>query len=403
MRIFIVCLILGSLIGITPPLLPAQQNQTPHQSAQEIEDLKKRVSVLEKQLQVMENVDKMELVKNYTDVKAKLADANAKLATVDVAKLRRELKDYNDEWLGKWSDRFVGIVVGIIGVAVTILLGVGTSLGYWLRSRADRLIVDEVAKSLNGFRNALKDLNILKTQLGMLEKEHTVSILTEVLHWSMQDEHRHTEPIKALREEALLDVLRDGRYDDEDRDLELRYKSAEILSARKSPRLVSPVLELLNSVIDSDSDFDFETEQYLKGFVNLIEYIHTEDTHEGLTKVLTRLLTENPKHKELFVTETAFSLAMVSLKLNLGNSVSMLKLAIPQLDIGQDIQQALKNLARLFDIFNEPEGMKEMLTTHGQSLPSEVVNTCLELLRKHDPAFVENWPSENTTDDAESS
>ena len=79
--------------------------------------------------------------------------------------------------------------------------------------------------------------------------------------------HRHPEPIKALREEALLDVLRDGRYDDEDRDLELRYKSAEILSARKYPRLVSPVLELLNSVIDSDSDFDFETEQNLKGFV----------------------------------------------------------------------------------------------------------------------------------------
>ena len=75
-------------------------------------------------------------------------------------------------------------------------------------------------------------------------------------------------------------------------------------------------------------------ENKVKGFVNLLANIHTEDTHEGLTKFLTRLLTENPKHKELFVTETAFSLAMVSLKLNLGNSVSMLKLAIPQLDIG---------------------------------------------------------------------
>ena len=233
MRMFIVRLLLGALVGVTPPQVSAQQIQTPHQSAQEIQDLKKRISVLEKQLQTVENVEKMEVVKNYADVKAKLADANAKLATVDVAKLQRELKDYNDEWLGKWSDRFVGIVIGIIGVAVTILLGVGTSLGYWLRSRADKLIVDEVAKSLNGFRNALKDLNILKTQLGVLEKEHTVSILTEVLRWSMQDEHRHPEPIKALRDEALLDVLRDGRYDDEDRDVELRYKSAEILSCQE--------------------------------------------------------------------------------------------------------------------------------------------------------------------------
>lgn len=396
MNRFIACLLLGSLFGIMALSLPAQQHQNLQGSAQEIKVLKQRISELEKQLQIVENVEKIEL-------QAKLAEANAKLVNVELEKFRRELKDYNDEWLGKWSDRFVGIVVGIIGIAVTILLGVGTSLGYWLKSRADKLIVDEVAKSLNGFRNALKDLNILKTQLGVLEKEHTVSILTEVLRWSMQDEHRHPEPIKALRDEALLDVLRDGRYDDEDRDVELRYKSAEILAARKSPRLVSPVLELLNSIIDSHSDFDFETEQNLKGFVNLLAYIYTEETYEGLTKSLNRLLTENPKHKELFVTETVFALAMVSLKLNLGSSVSMLRLAIPQLDIGQYNQQALKNLARLFDIFNEPEGIKEMLTTHGQSLPSEAVGTCLELLRKHDLEFVEKWRAENTTDDAESS
>ena len=68
MRIFIICLLLGTLVGVTPPPVSAQQNQTPHQSAQEIEDLKKRVSVLEKQLQVMENVDKMELVKNYEEL-----------------------------------------------------------------------------------------------------------------------------------------------------------------------------------------------------------------------------------------------------------------------------------------------------------------------------------------------
>ena len=166
--------------------------------------------------------------------------------------------------------------------------------------------------------------------------------------------------------------------------------------------MVSPVLELLNSVIDSDSDFDFETEQYLKGFVNLLADIHTEDTHEGFTKFLTRLLTENPKHKELFVTETAFSLAMVSLKLNLGDSVSTLRLAIPSLEIRHSDGTAQNNLARYFDIFHEPEGIKEILEYHGTTLSSEVVDKCLKLLRKHAPEFVETWRVQNTTDDSES-
>ena len=113
----------------------------------------------------------------------------------------------------------------------------------------------------------------------------------------------------------------------------IRYKAAEILAARKSPRLVSPVLEHLNSIVDADADLDFETENILRSLTNYLGGIHTKETYEGLTKFLNRLLTENPKHKELFITATAFSLAMVSIKLNLGNSVSMLKLAIPQLNV----------------------------------------------------------------------
>ena len=92
MRIFIVCLLLGALCGITPPLLPAQQNQTPQQLAQEIEVLKSKVFELEKQFQAVENVEKMEL-------QAKLAEANTKLLNAELAKFEQDLRDSNNKWL----------------------------------------------------------------------------------------------------------------------------------------------------------------------------------------------------------------------------------------------------------------------------------------------------------------
>ena len=54
MQKFIACLLLGALLGMIPPLLPAQQNQSMQKSDLEIEALKKRVSELEKQLQAVE-------------------------------------------------------------------------------------------------------------------------------------------------------------------------------------------------------------------------------------------------------------------------------------------------------------------------------------------------------------
>ena len=89
MKKFITCLLLGALLGMIPPPLPAQQNQN-----QEIEALKKRVSELEKQLQTVENIEKL-------DLQAKLADANAKLANAEFGKFERELRDSNRNWLNQ--------------------------------------------------------------------------------------------------------------------------------------------------------------------------------------------------------------------------------------------------------------------------------------------------------------
>ena len=192
-------------------------------------------------------------------------------------------------------------------------------------------------------------------------------------------------------------------FDDEGEKEAIRYKAAEVLVARKSPRLVPPMLKFLNLVVDSESNIDFEKQQDLRDFTNFFAYVPTQETHDGLDKFLNRLLTENLKHSNLFLTVTVFSLAWVSLKLNIGDSVSTLRLAIPGLEIRQTQSTALKNLARYFDIFNEPEGIKEMLTCHGTNLPTEVIDKCLELLQKHDPAFVETWRTQNAQDNTESS
>ena len=380
MRKISVCVFLGVLIGIIPPLLSAQQNQNTQKLISEIEDLKQRVLELEKQLQIVENVEKL-------DLQAKLAEANAKLAGAQFGKYERELRDSNDDWLRNW---------GIF--AFTVLAVVGASALAWVKSRTNQLIADAVEKNLGGFKEAVDEQEVIKNQLTVLEKEYAASTLGSYLSVRLDKEEFHPEEIKVLRDETLVPIFGDERYD-----LRFRYKTAEVLAARRSPRLVSPLLDILNTVVDSDSDVDFQSQDSLRGFMNCLGYIHTQECYEGLTEFLNRLLTENPKHKMLFLTDAVFSLALVSLKLNLGNSVSMLRLAVPQLDVGQHNQQALMNLARQFDIFNEPEGIKEMLTSHGTSLPSEVIDKCLELLQKHDQVYVEKWRTQNAQDNAESS
>ena len=389
MKQFIVCQLLAVLFGMTLPLASAQQNQSLQQLTQEIELLKSKVSELEKQLQIVENVEKMEL-------QAQLAEANTKLLNAEFVKFKRELKDSNDEWLRTWSYWFLGV----IGFFALILLGVSAVFWSWLNSRANQLIADEVRKHLNGFKEALTDLNILKNQLGVLEKEHTVSILQDLRGWFLQDEHGHPEPVKALREETLLEILTDGRYDDANLDLQLRYKAVEILAARKSSRLVSPALEILNSVVDSDSHIDFQTENSLCGFINSLARIHTPESYQGLKRFLNRLLTESPKHKDTFLMETVLAFGWAAIELNIRDSVSILKSAMPHLQ--HPGYEDLSKLVEYFDRFNDSAGIKEILTKHVTSGMPEVKRQCLDALEKYDPEFAANWRAQHTTDDAES-
>lgn len=370
----------------------------------EIAALKKRISELENKLRTVENVEKMELT-------AKLADANAKLLNAEIDKFKRELKDANDEWLRTWSLWFVGI----IGFLVLI---VGGAFWFWLRSRADQLIADSVEKNLNGFKEAIDQvdtlknelieavgqINILQDQIRILEKERAASMLEATfqpdfgseLGYSRENEARREETLKDFPEEVLLNVFEDKKYL-----LAVRHKAAEVL-ASKSPPLVSPLLELLNSAIDPDSSSVTEIGQRrLRHSIGFLVKIETIETYEGLTKFLNRLLTENPEHKDIFLTWTVFSLAYISIKLNKEESASILRRTIPDLDVRPDEDHALKNLARLFDIFNEPTGIKEILTHHAADRMPEVATRCLELLEKHDPEFVRNWKAQNETTNTE--
>ena len=243
------------------PLLFAQHDQNLKKSDSEVEGLKRRISELENQLQTVENVEKMELA-------AKLTDANAKLTNAEFGKFKNELRESNNEWLKSWSLWFLTI----IGIFVAILIGVSYVFWYWLSMQANQLIADKVGESLNEFKEALAQQEVIKNQLEVLEKEHTVSVLENSPEYYLRDESLHTEQINALQEEVLLRV-----FGDETRLLEIRCNAAEVLAARKSPLLVLPLLEFLNSAVDSDSDWiaSFDIQRLPHRLVGFLGCIHT--------------------------------------------------------------------------------------------------------------------------------
>ncbi len=407
MKKFIVCLLLGTLLGIIPSLLPAQQNQNPQQSDTEIEVLKKRVSEIEKQLQTVENVEKL-------DLQAKLAEANAKLADAEFGKFDRELRDSNNEWLRNW---------GIILLAFLSVVGVG--IWSWLKNRINQSMVEEVEKNINGFKEALQELailknqqralkkeadtieenfketidqlNILEDQQRVLEKEHVVSVLNRMFPFSR--DYPLSEEINVLREETLLQVLRDERYH-----MAHRCKAAEVLAyQKKSPLVVSPTLELLNSFLDSD--MDSYSKSFGSTFIKHLGQVPTSEVHQGLTKFLNCLLAGEAEDKALFLMQTIPSLADVGVKLNIGDAVPILKEALSHFKYPEPADfEVLRELAEYFDTFNEPGGIKEILINHMRDESSgmeDAENRCLELLQKYDPAFVEEWRAKETTNNSE--
>ena len=168
MKQFIAYLSFGAFLGMMPPPLFAQQNQSPQQLVQEIELLKHKVSELEKQLRTVENVEKIELQAQLAEANAKFADANAKLVNTQFDKFKLDLRVDNDDRMRAWSYWFFGI----LGIIVVIS---GTAVWFSLKL----LITNSVEKNLDGFKEAVDQQDTIKSQLRVFEKDRVASILKD--------------------------------------------------------------------------------------------------------------------------------------------------------------------------------------------------------------------------------
>ncbi len=319
-----------------------------------------------------------------------LAEANTKLINVDIDKLKLELKDSNQQWL--WG------LAGYIGMIVTIVVAVsGVALWFFVKS----LIADRVEKSLNGFKDAVEKVSILEDQFKILQKELAVSVLDNFTPNFPVEIELHNEAIKALSEEMLLEV-----FSDETRDLKIRLKAADVLVSRKSPQLVSPMLTTLNSIVDLDIDSNIISWRFSELYIysDWLSEISTKETYLGLKKFLNRLIKENLKNKDLFLSWTVFLLAYLGIKLDLNDSVGIPISVISDLNEIENIisNTELITLAKYFDKFQEPEGIKEIYNIHAKDRVSDLEETCLNLLEKYDPNFVKKEREEKASTNTES-
>ena len=346
MKQFIVCLLLGALFGVIPPPIPAQQYQSSKHAAQEIQALKQRVSHLEKQLQTVENVEKMEL-------QEKLANANTKLINAGVDTYKWELRDSNSRWLRDW---------GIIILAFLSVVGIG--VWSWVKFRTNQLIADAVENNLGRFKEAvsqvgilkeesqegLKQLKSLQDQQGILEQQYVVSALESIIYHDDWERRNYPERIKRLSNEALLQV-----FSDEKCDRALRYGAGEILTTRRFEPLVPFFLGFLNSAVGWEKD-QLETHTFDPlSAVGFLERIDTPESYQGLTKYLNRLLRENPEHNGRILSDTVSAIACLGVKLNMTDATPILKKAISHLK-SQD-RQVPSVLTEYFNKFDDSDGI----------------------------------------------
>ena len=373
MKAFMTSLLFLALFGIKVPASVAQPDQSYQELAKEVEVLKSQLSALQNQLQTVENIEKMELLTKLADAQAKLADANAKLMNAEFGKFERELRDSNDKWLWEWSGFFVGIFA-LIAIA----------LWFFIKS----LIADRVEKVLNGFKEAVGQLNEIKDQLKVLQTGHALSVLAHFRHYHPDEEPSFREQTKSIPEDALLQVFCDAT-----RDMELRLGAVNVLAYRGSPIFVVPLLQLMHSLVDDIEHYHFLINRLDDELIMPLGKIHNQESYQGLKEFLNRLLTEDSVPESL-LTPTVFTLAKLSIELKKRDSIAILRKSIPDLRVTSFVEDHLTNLAEYFDRFDESEGIKEILNRVKDELPN-VAHRCLELLEKYDHKFVSDWREQN--------
>lgn len=371
MKINIVYLLLIALSGINVSASIAQQNQNVPKTDTEVQKLKI-------QLQTVEN-EKME-------IETKLAEANARLINTDIEKLKGELRESNNNWLRAWNNWFVGIVsvvAVIIGAALLLVL--------------KTLIERAIEKRLDGFKNAVEQVNILKSQLRILQKERAISLIENSIRFSSEKSY-YTQQISTLPDQALIDA-----FCDENIALSVKHEATTYLNNRNPVQCAAPAIDFLNLVINTDR---YPGENYLardklRDIVKFIGQIKTREAYDELKNLLKRLSNDKSKHKDWFLTSTVFSLAHVGIELNRRDSISMIRKTLPDLDVSSYGEDDLKNLVEYFNKFQEYEGIKDILTNSFTNSMPEVEKRCMQLLRGYDDDFVREKREEKAANNTE--
>ena len=261
------------------------------------------------------------------------------------------------------------------------------------------MISSKVEEHLKGFQKAFDQVNQLKDELGILEKEHAVSVLDNFTPHYPVELDSHTEAIKSISEDMLLDV-----FSDKTRDLGIRWKAADVLLTRNSTRLIIPVITSLNNIADSDLEKWTFGERFRlpSKFWGELNGINNEKTYQELKNFLNLLIIDNPKNKDIFLTWTVILLVQVSSELDRSDSVSMISETIPDLDSDSFEENDLKGLVEYFNKFQEHEGIKEIYNAHIKGKLPELEEKCLDLLEEKFPDFVKEQREEKALTDNES-
>lgn len=223
--------------------------------------------------------------------------------------------------------------------------------------------------------------------LRSLEKEYVAFVLETLTTSEFVLEHFFPKKTIALPEQALLDVFTDGTSP-----LKLKYRAACSLINKESTRFVPLLLEFVNEMVDADLEIKEEnsgTGESITEFQYLLGRLKTPEAYEGTKKFLHRLLTEDLKHKDIFIDGAIIALTDISRVLKRKDAIPMVKLAL--FHFVPPINEGLISVAENFGSMKEPSLLKHILMQHVTSEMPDVEEICLELLEDFDPEFVKQW------------
>lgn len=246
------------------------------------------------------------------------------------------------------------------------------------------------------FRQLKTAWELMRDRLREHEKRHTIFVLEFFKDEEKVYEYRQPPHIEALSEQALLDV-----FSNETSSLTVKYRAAMILlTVKKCTRFVPVCMEFLNFIVNAELDTeDFETRVEVANFAYLFMDLEIIKAYPEVKDFVNYLLTENPRHKDLFLDFALMSLASLSLKLNRGDAIPILKSNISR--FGHFPRHMLIEMSEYFDRFKDIAGSKEILTKHLTDKTPDVETKCLALLQKHDPEFVKEWQAQKETADTQ--